>query len=186
MKFRTDPRRLAVIAEARSWVETPFRHQARVKGLGADCAQLIIAVGEACGLLAVDPELWRRFAGYGRAPHPARMEEALRMFMVQIPPSRARLGDVMWLEWRRDLPMHLAILSEHKDRVTMIHALAEVGKVCEHGFVAEWPERLVTARPAWWRFPGLARAGARTPKEALLRQGYGGQALRSNPGCVGG
>jgi NlpC/P60 family putative phage cell wall peptidase len=161
MRFQTDERRLAVIEEAKTWVGTPFRHQARVKGVGVDCAQLVIAVGESCGLLAVDPAAWRRFAGYGRAPNPKRMEEALRSFMVPIPPSRARLGDVAWLEWRRELPMHLAILSRHGERATLIHALSEVGKACEHGFVAEWPERVVS----WWRYPGLAAPGALRPAE---------------------
>lgn len=158
MTFQVDPRRRAVIAEARTWLGTPFRHQAKVKGLGCDCAQLVIAAGEACGLLAIDPAAWRRFAAYGRAPNPKRMEEALRAFMVKIAPSRARLGDVMWLSWERaggraDLPMHLAILAEHKGRATMIHALSEVAKVTEHGFTAEWPGRVVS----WWRYPGLVK-----------------------------
>lgn len=35
--------RAAVIAEALSWVGTPFRHAMRTKGLGVDCAQLLAA-----------------------------------------------------------------------------------------------------------------------------------------------
>lgn len=40
-----------VVAEALSWVGTPYHHAARVKGVGVDCAQLVIAVYVAAGLL---------------------------------------------------------------------------------------------------------------------------------------
>lgn len=36
--------RAAVVAEVRSWAGTAFHHQGRVKGVGVDCAQLVIAV----------------------------------------------------------------------------------------------------------------------------------------------
>jgi NlpC/P60 family putative phage cell wall peptidase len=45
--------RLAVISEARSWVGTRWHHAARVKGAGVDCAQLLVAVYEACGVTQV-------------------------------------------------------------------------------------------------------------------------------------
>jgi cell wall-associated NlpC family hydrolase len=35
--------RAAVVAEALSWVGTPFRHSTRIKGLGVDCANLLVA-----------------------------------------------------------------------------------------------------------------------------------------------
>ena len=40
----------AVVAEAHSWLKTPWHHEARVKGVGVDCAQLLNAVYSACGL----------------------------------------------------------------------------------------------------------------------------------------
>lgn len=43
--------REAVVSEARSWLETPYHHLARVKGAGVDCAQLPIAVYAAAGLI---------------------------------------------------------------------------------------------------------------------------------------
>ncbi len=36
--------RAAILAEARSWLGTPYHHEARVKGAGVDCAQLLYAV----------------------------------------------------------------------------------------------------------------------------------------------
>lgn len=42
--------RSALVAEARSWIGTPYRTGARVKGAGCDCATLIAEVLIACGL----------------------------------------------------------------------------------------------------------------------------------------
>lgn len=39
--------RVAVVAEARTWVGTPFHHMNRVKRAGVDCAHLVIGVMEA-------------------------------------------------------------------------------------------------------------------------------------------
>lgn len=41
--------RQAVIAEAKTWLGTPYHHRARVKGAGVDCGMLLIAVYAAAG-----------------------------------------------------------------------------------------------------------------------------------------
>ncbi len=144
-----------IVAEARSWLGTPFQHQARLKGVGVDCIQLCIGVGEATGVLSVDAAVYRRFQGYGRQPSPRRMGEALAMHCRRIEPADVLIGDMAWLEWRDELPMHLAIIGEADGadgpRRTLIHAYARVGRVVEHGLVAEWPDRI----SSYWRYPGL-------------------------------
>ena len=52
--------RARVVAEARSWLGTPYHHAARVKGAGVDCAMLLAAVYETCGLIA--PVAFDRYA----------------------------------------------------------------------------------------------------------------------------
>lgn len=142
----------AIIDEAREWLGTRFHHQAALKGVGCDCAGLVRGVGAAVGVLAISDERWAVYAAYGRAPHPERMRAALNEFMVAIDPQEARVGDVCWMHWRPDLPMHLAILSGMLGRATIIHALADNEKVVEHGFEKEWQDRVTS----WWRYPGLA------------------------------
>lgn len=45
-----------VVAEARTWLRTPYHHQGRIKGVGVDCAMLLCEVYEAVGLIPhVDP-----------------------------------------------------------------------------------------------------------------------------------
>jgi NlpC/P60 family putative phage cell wall peptidase len=41
----------SVLAEARSWIGTPWHHAGRVKGAAVDCAMLLAEVYERCGLI---------------------------------------------------------------------------------------------------------------------------------------
>ena len=45
-----------IIAEAMSWIGTPYHHAADVKGAGVDCAMLLVRVYRAAGLIPdIDP-----------------------------------------------------------------------------------------------------------------------------------
>lgn len=43
-------KREEVVAEARSWISTPYAHRGRIKGYGVDCGQILIEVYQAVGL----------------------------------------------------------------------------------------------------------------------------------------
>lgn len=138
-----------IVSEARRWIGTPYHHQAALCGVGVDCVGLIRGVGHATGALPEDAEAWVRFGGYSRIPNPRRMGEGMRQFLrpvVGIPQE----GDIAWLEWRHDLPMHLAILgSDSRGMATLIHSYSEVGEVVEHGLTPEWLARV----KSWWCYP---------------------------------
>lgn len=52
----TPEQRAAVVAEAHTWIGTPYHHHARLKGIGVDCAQILIAIYPGLGLAkAVEP-----------------------------------------------------------------------------------------------------------------------------------
>jgi NlpC/P60 family putative phage cell wall peptidase len=40
-----------LVAEAYTWLGTPYHHQQRLKGVGVDCAQLIAGIAEGAGLM---------------------------------------------------------------------------------------------------------------------------------------
>ncbi len=44
--------RAAVVAEAETWIGTPFHHAARVKGAGVDCLMLLAEIYERAGVSA--------------------------------------------------------------------------------------------------------------------------------------
>lgn len=51
----------AIIAEAKTWLRTPFRHRQRVKGIGVDCALFIAEVYERTGCIPhVEPPPYTR------------------------------------------------------------------------------------------------------------------------------
>jgi len=43
--------RAAVVAEAKSWLGTPWRHRGRLSGVGVDCAQFVLKVYANAGLI---------------------------------------------------------------------------------------------------------------------------------------
>ena len=44
-----------VVAEAKTWLRTPYHHAADIKGVGVDCAMILLRVYQAVG--AVPPEV---------------------------------------------------------------------------------------------------------------------------------
>jgi NlpC/P60 family putative phage cell wall peptidase len=100
-----------IVALARTWLGTPYHHQASLKGAGCDCVGLVRGV-------------WRELYGAEPEPLPAytrdwaealgreTLLEAARRHLVEIPPTEARPGDVLIFRWRRAAPAkHCAILS---------------------------------------------------------------------------
>lgn len=60
-KSSSSDARERVVAEALSWIGTPFRHAQCVKGRGVDCAMSLIAWLSSCGVIEVfDPRPYSR------------------------------------------------------------------------------------------------------------------------------
>lgn len=133
-----------VVAEARRWLGTPYRHQASCRGAGADCLGLVRGV-------------WRAF--YGAEPlalpaytpdwSEAARDEALlrgaRGLLDEVPLAEAAPGDVLLFRMRtRAVAKHLGILAGE----TFIHAYCGHG-VVESSLSAPWRRRIV----ADFRFP---------------------------------
>lgn len=124
--------RAAILEEARSWIGTPFHHRARVKGVGVDCAQLVIAVYAAVGLIDdFQP------ADYPPDWHLHRDEERFLNYVV----DRARQvdspdpGDLILMQFGRCYSHGAIAVDAH----TCIHAFVNRG--VELGDLAEWRRR---------------------------------------------
>jgi NlpC/P60 family putative phage cell wall peptidase len=129
-----------ILAEARRWLDTPFRHQGRCLGVGVDCIGLIVGVARGLGLEARDR------TDYPRQPDGVHLEAALDTQLRRLAPGRTRPGDVLLMRIRR-LPQHVGILAEHG---TLIHAHSAAGRVVEMRLDERWWDRVVAA----YRFPG--------------------------------
>lgn len=138
-----------VVARARTWIGTPYRHQASVRGAGTDCLGLVRG-------------LWRELVGAEPEEPPAYTQdwsepsgsedllEAARRHLVAVPAAERRAGDVLVLRMA-DLAVakHTGVLATAADgHETLIHAYCGHG-VVELPLTPAWSRRVVAA----FRFP---------------------------------
>lgn len=95
-----------IVAEARSWVGTPFHWQASRKGVGADCKGLIAGVASALGMEEAQ-SIYALKADY-MSVDVALLREGLSAIFDQA--TEAQPGDVLLLNIGGK-PQHLALLS---------------------------------------------------------------------------
>ena len=116
-----DEIRAAVVAEAMTWLGTPWAHQARVKGVGVDCAQFPLLVYANAGVFQpFDP------GDYPSDWHIHRDEERY-------------LGIVLSLGCRE-------IAEEDVKPGDLI--LVKIGRVYSHGaIVTKWPQAIHASLP---------------------------------------
>ena len=131
----------ALLTEARSWLDTPYHHQGRLKGVGVDCIGLIIGVAHALNLSEFDTH------DYARIPNANMLESLLAEHMHSIAIRDQMPGDIGLFTFDRE-PQHVAFFTE----IGILHSYAHVNKCVEHGFNAPWPKRLV----AVFRLKGVA------------------------------
>lgn len=122
--------RADVIACARQWLRTPWRHQGRVRGVGTDCLGLIGGVALELGLPgAAEWHANKALRGYGRDPVPEMLLDASDRYLDRIPIHEAREADILVMTFHK-LPQHFGILSRTDPRY-MIHAYAQRREVIE-------------------------------------------------------
>lgn len=138
--------RAAILAEALSWIGTPYLHRASLKGHGADCLGLVRGVWRA--LVGPEPEPLPPYApDWAEAGRRETLADTAHRCLVAIAPEAAQPGDVLLFRFRAHLPAkHAAILSEGG---RMIHAY-DGASVCETHLSPWWRRRLAFA----FAFPG--------------------------------
>ncbi|HZH12454.1 MAG TPA: NlpC/P60 family protein [Microvirga sp.] len=133
-----------VIAEARSWIGTPYRHQASLKGVGCDCLGLLRGVWR--HVMGAEPELPPPYSPDWAEAGADTLVAAARRHLVEIDAAAFMPGDVLLFRWRDALPAkHCAIATSAE---TMIHA-HDGASVAEVAFAPWWRRHLAYA----FRFP---------------------------------
>jgi NlpC/P60 family putative phage cell wall peptidase len=145
--------RVAIVAEARSWIGTPYRHQASLKGAGADCLGLIRGVYRVfCGLekqpITPYSPNWAEETGQ------ETLRDAARRHLVEIDAAPLRdgeplkVGDVILVRVRDRGPAKHAAIASGPD--TIIHAY-DRHAVAENALPAAWRRRIAYA----FEFPSV-------------------------------
>ena len=139
-----------IVAEARSWIGTPYRHQASLKGIGCDCLGLLRGVWR--GVIGPEPEAPPPYAaGWAEAGADALVEAARRHLLPVPPGEEPRPGDVLLFAFRTHLPArHCAVVTGPN---LMVHA-HDGAAVTEVALTPWWRRPLVHV----FRFPGSAPA----------------------------
>ncbi|EJW10161.1 NLP/P60 family protein [Rhodovulum sp. PH10] len=136
-----------IVAEARRWIGTPYRHQASLCGVGCDCLGLVRGVWRA--LYGGEPEAPPPYTpDWAEARGRDTLLEAATRHLIRIEPSEVSPGDVLLFRWRDNLPAkHAAIVTT---RETMVHA-HDGARVAEVAIAPWWRRKLAAA----FRFPGV-------------------------------
>ncbi len=137
----------AIVSEARSWLGTPYRHQASLKGVGCDCLGLVRGVYRA--LCGPEPEAPPPYSpDWAETGGREALAEAGGRHLLAVPVAAMRPGDVLLFRWRAHVPAkHAAIVSAPG---RMIHAQDGVA-VCEVALGPWWRRRIAFA----FQFPGV-------------------------------
>ncbi|KLK92709.1 peptidase P60 [Microvirga vignae] len=133
-----------VVAEARSWIGTPYRHQASLKGMGCDCLGLLRGVWR--GVLGTEPERPPPYSPDWAEAGADTLVAAARRHLIGIDVAAFEPGDVLLFRWRDTLPAKHCAIATLAD--TMIHA-HDGASVAEVAFAPWWRRHLAYA----FRFP---------------------------------
>ncbi len=133
-------RRAEIVAAARGWLGTPYRHQASLKGAGCDCLGLVRGVWR--DLIGPEPEAPPPYTpDWAEALGRETLLEAARRQMAEIAPGAARAGDILIFRMGMGVPAkHCAILS---DEGCIIHAYW--GRAVVETRLTDWWARRVAA-----------------------------------------
>jgi len=139
--------RAEIVRLARTWIGTPYRHQASLAGVGTDCLGLIRGIWRA--LYGREPvELPAYTRDWSEASGSETLLEAARRHLVEINKADVQPGDILVFRLRLTLPAkHVGILAT---RTTMIHAM-ENAPVAEVALSNWWQKRIAAA----FSFPGI-------------------------------
>jgi NlpC/P60 family putative phage cell wall peptidase len=134
----------SVIALARSWIGTPYVHQASVKGVGCDCLGLLRGVWREMG--RDEPEEVPNYSpDWAEAGGKETLYTALARHFSEIVRARVAPGDIVLFRMvPRGPAKHCGIVAEKDGAPTLIHA-RQNKRVSEEAFSPFWKKKLAVA-----------------------------------------
>lgn len=131
-----------IVAEARSWIGTPYLHQASVRGAGADCLGLVRGVWR--GLHGAEPEAVPPYTqDWSEPAQDEALWRAARRWLTEQDRSRDQIGDVLLFRMTdRAVAKHLGIQVAAGAAPRFVHAYSGHG-VTETALSLPWRQRIV-------------------------------------------
>ena len=133
-----------VVTIARSWIGTPYVHQASVKGAGCDCLGLLRGVWrELHGEDAETPPPYS--PDWAEAHSEETLRDALARHLREINVKDIAPGDIALFRMvARGPAKHCGIIGDKDGALTLIHA-RQNKRVSEEAFTAAWRRKLAFA-----------------------------------------
>jgi NlpC/P60 family putative phage cell wall peptidase len=138
-----------IVALARSWIGTPYRHQASCRGSGADCLGLVRGVWR--DLFGEEPETVPPYrSDWSETGEEEVLIAAAERHLIPVGIASALPGDVLVMRMlEQGLAKHAGILARAAEGYpTLIHAYSGHG-VVESPLTPAWLRRVAAA----FRFP---------------------------------
>lgn len=136
-----------IIAEARSWIGTPYKHLAGaypVKGVACDCVGVLRAVYDTVTGRALKVPM-----GYSQDWAEAGGEEIFldgaRAQLNEIPIVQAKAGDLLVFRWQPGVPAKHCAIIVSDDPARIVHAYDAARKVAEVNLAPQWRVRIAAA-----------------------------------------
>lgn len=130
-----------IVETARLYLDTPYVHQGRLKGVGVDCVGLLICVARDIERIPADWDI----TGYARVPDGVQLMRRLRANAEEIEQSDMEPGDFICAAFR-EWPQHVGILGDYQHGgLSLIHASNRHAKVVEHRLLFSRQLRFVAA-----------------------------------------
>lgn len=136
----------AIVAEARRWLGTPYRHQASVLGAGCDCLGLVRGVWRA--IYGTEPEPTPPYTPDWAEAGGEHLRDAARRCLHEIAAADAAPGDVLLFRMHAAAPIKHAAILVSTDRI--VHAYWGRA-VVESRLAPFWRQRIA----ATLSFPGV-------------------------------
>ncbi|CAN1509787.1 phage_NlpC_fam, putative phage cell wall peptidase, NlpC/P60 family [Rhabdaerophilaceae bacterium] len=131
--------RAKIVEAARGWIGTPYRHQASLRGQGADCLGLLRGVWR--DVLGPEPEPLPAYsAHWNDAPgNEPLLDLAHRRLVACEANATLRPGRVILFRWRPDLPVRHCAIATGLGHFVHAHDRACVAEVALH---ARWRRQI--------------------------------------------
>lgn len=135
--------RSQVVEVARSWIDTPFKHQGRIKGQGCDCLGLIVGIAKEIGACDKD---YLNYPEGGIFDFSRLTLTDYKNYFIELDnsPENPPIASILqlWVTARNQF-QHLAIISQLPGRLGIIHANVSTKKVVEHTYSELWQKRVL-------------------------------------------
>jgi len=133
-----------IIEKAREYLNTPFVHQARKKGIGVDCIGLIVGIAKELELFNYDHTVYKRYSDG------TLLMEHMKKVFIPIAVEDRQPGDVIiyWVNHISKHPQHVGVMTD----IGILHTYDKVKKVVETHTHYNWDERITHA----FQWPGVS------------------------------